>query len=247
MSGPELLLFSSVFLACLVEGVEAVTIVIAAGISRDWRSSLIGAGVGGLVLAAVIAVLGPALTAIPLGVLRALVGSLLLVFGLQWLRKAVLRAAGIKALHDEDEIFAQEMTAASDAGPVQAGIDHYAFVLSFKAVVLEGLEVAFIALTFGSNQHNIGLAALAAAAAVIVVVGFAIAVRGPLSRVPENTIKFAVGVLLTAFGMFWGAEGAGVDWPGGEAILLALIAGVLIASFALVAAARRATGYEVTA
>jgi uncharacterized membrane protein len=203
MSGPELLLFSSVFLACLVEGAEAVTVVLAAGITRGWRSAMIGIAAGCGVLVVVIALLGPALTTIPLGVLRALVGSLLLIFGLQWLRKAILRASGLKALHDEDSIFAEELASARKAGHVDAGIDHYGFLLSFKAIVPEGLEVAFIAVTFGSNQDNIPLAAVAA---VIVVVAVAVAVRAPLSRVPENTIKFAVGALLTSFGLFWAAE-----------------------------------------
>jgi uncharacterized membrane protein len=247
MSGPELLLFSSVFLACLVEGVEAVTVVLAAGITRGWRSAMIGTAAGCGVLVVVIALLGPALTTIPLGVLRALVGSLLLIFGLQWLRKAILRASGLKALHDEDSIFAEELASAREAGHVDAGIDHYGFLLSFKAVVLEGLEVAFIAVTFGSNQDNIPLAAVAAVSAVIVVVALAVAVRAPLSRVPENTIKFAVGALLTSFGLFWAAEGAGVDWPGGEASLLAILAGVIATSFAMVIAARRSTGHELAA
>ena len=247
MSGAELLLFSSVFLACLVEGVEAVTVVLAAGITRGWRSALTGTGAGVLVLVVMIAALGPALTAIPLGVLRALVGSLLLIFGLQWLRKAILRASGIKALHDEDSIFAEELASAREAGQVDQGIDRYGFLLSFKAVVLEGLEVAFIAVTFGSNQDNIPLAALAAVTAVIVVVAMGIAVRAPLSRVPENTIKFAVGAMLTSFGLFWAAEGAGVDWPGGEASLLAILGTVAAASCGMVLATRRSARAEVAA
>lgn len=245
MRGPELLLFTSVFLACAVEGVEAVTVVLAAGITRGWRSALVGAATATIVLAVVIAVLGPALTQVPLDVLRALVGTLLLVFGLQWLRKAVLRAAGLKASHDEDAIFTEELAAARAAGSIDPRLDHYGFLLSFKAVLLEGLEVAFIAITFGSNQHDVPLAALAAGTAVVVVVGIAVVVRAPLSRVPENTIKFAVGVLLTAFGTFWAAEGAGVAWPGGEASLPVLLAVVLLTSLALVAWVRGPAGTEV--
>src|SRR5262249_28030004 len=161
--------------------------------------------------AVVVAALGPALIAIPLSALRLVVGGLLLVFGLQWLRKAVLRASGHKALHDEDAIYATELAAARSAPRRSRWIvtDWYAFTLSFKGVTLEGLEVAFIALTFGSNQNDIPLAAIAAVAAVLVVAGTGLAVRAPLARVPENTMKFVVGVMLTAFGIFWGSEGAG--------------------------------------
>ena len=148
--------------------------------------------------------------------LRLVVGGLLLVFGLQWLRKAVLRAAGLKALHDETAAFAAETAAARTADERSvAGIDGYAFLMSFKGVLLEGLEVAVIVLTFGANQHKIGLAAAAAGVAVALVVLAGIAVRAPLARVPENAMKFAVGVMLSSFGMFWGAEGAGASWPGG--------------------------------
>ncbi|HZU72060.1 MAG TPA: hypothetical protein VE990_04745 [Acidimicrobiales bacterium] len=218
-------LFIAVFLACAVEAVEATTIVLAAGTARDWRSALLGLGAGLLLLAAVVAALGPALTAIPLQSLRLVVGALLLVFGLQWLRKAILRASGRKALHDEDAIFATELAAARAAASHRVGYvpDWYAFTLSFKGVMLEGLEVAFIALTFGSNQKNIPLAAVAAVAAVVVVGVAGVAVRAPMARVPENTMKFVVGVMLTSFGTFWAAEGAGAHWPGSDAALLALV------------------------
>ncbi|HET6794493.1 MAG TPA: hypothetical protein VFH45_08635, partial [Acidimicrobiales bacterium] len=176
-------LFVAVFLACAVEAVEATTIVLAAGTARDWRSALTGLFSGLLVLGVVVAALGPALTAIPLRGLRLVVGGLLLVFGLQWLRKAVLRASGNKALHDEEAIFAEELSAARSAERRRVGSvpDWYAFTLSFKGVVLEGLEVAFIALTFGSNQKNIPLAAVAAVAAVVVVGAVGFAVRAPLA------------------------------------------------------------------
>ncbi len=235
----DLLLFAAVFAACLVEGVEAVTIVLAAGLTRGWRSALAGVAVAVVVLAAVVAALGPALTALPLDVLRLVVGGLLLVFGLQWLRKAILRASGFKALHDEEAIFAAELAAAREAGREPRAIDGYGFTVSFKGVLLEGLEVAFIVVTFGSNQHNVGLAALAACAAVVAVVVAGVVVRAPLSRVPENTLKYGVGVMLTSFGMLWGAEGAGADWPAGDAAILALIAFTLLVSLALVAVLRR--------
>jgi len=235
----DVLLFAAVFLASLVEGVEAVTIVLAAGLTRGWRSALTGAGAAVVALAVVVAALGPALTALPIDVLRLIVGGLLLVFGLQWLRKAILRAGGFKPLHDEDAIFAAQLAEAREAGREPRGIDAYAFTVSFKGVLLEGLEVAFIVVTFGSNQHNVALAALAAAVAVVVVVVAGVAVRAPLSRVPENTLKYGVGVMLTSFGMFWGAEGAGADWPAGDAAILALIAFMLLLSLALVAVLRR--------
>src|SRR5206468_152149 len=157
---------------------------------------------------------GPALTAIPLGGLRLLVGGLLLLFGLQWLRKAILRASGYKALHDEEQIFAEESVRARAAGmQLWHGIDPYAFTLSFKGVLLEGLEVAFIVLTVGSSQRNVPLAAAAAALAFVLVALLGLLVRAPLSRIPENTLKFGVGLMLTSFGTFWGTEGAGASWP----------------------------------
>jgi uncharacterized membrane protein len=234
-------LFVAVFLACMVEAVEATTIVLAAGTGRDWASAVRGLLSAIVLLAVVVAVLGPAVSALPLSALRLFVGGLLLVFGLQWLRKAVLRASGYKALHDEDQIFRAELEAARAAAGVRrwAVPDWYAFTLSFKGVVLEGLEVVFIALTFGSNQHDVPLAALAAVAAVLVVAGAALAVRAPLARVPENTMKFAVGVMLTAFGTFWGAEGAGARWPGSDAALLVLVPAVAVLAAALSVVVRR--------
>ena len=241
MSAAEFGLALSVFLACTVEAVEALTIVLAVGTVRGWRSSLYGVGAATLVLAVLIAALGPALSAIPIGVLRVIVGGLLLVFGLQWLRKAILRAAGLKALHDELGNFAEETERARAVGAVGAreSFDGYAFTVSMKAVLLEGLEVVFIVLTFGANQHRVGLAAVAAAVAVVLVVAVGFAVRAPLARVPENAMKFAVGVMLTSFGMFWSAEGAGAHWPGGDAALLVIIPLLALASLAMVATLRR--------
>jgi uncharacterized membrane protein len=235
----DLLLFLAVFGACAVEGVEAVTIVLAAGLARGWRSALVGVGAALALLAVIVALLGPAVSALPIDALRLVVGGLLLVFGLQWLRKAILRSSGYKPLHDEDAIFAEELAAARAAGREPTAIDPYGFTLSFKGVLLEGLEVAFIAVTFGANQHNVPLAAVAAVAAVAVVAIAGAAARRPLSRVPENAIKYGVGVMLTSFGMFWGAEGAGAEWPGGDAALLVLIPLTLAASWGLVAALKR--------
>jgi uncharacterized membrane protein len=228
-------LVCSAFLASAVEMVEALTIVLAAGLARGWRSSLTGTGAAVVALAAIVAALGPALTVIPLDTLRLVVGAFLLVFGLQWLRKAILRASGLKALHDEDAIFARELATARAAGRRErAGVDAYGFTLAFKGVLLEGLEVAFIVLTFGSTQGSIPLAAVGAAAAVVLVAVTGIAVHAPLARVPENAMKFAVGVMLTTFGIFWSAEGAGAHWPGGDASLPGVLAFVCVASFAFV-------------
>ena len=233
-------LFLAVFLACSVEAVEAVTIVLAAGTARDWRSALSGSLAALAALAVIVAALGPALTVLPLTALRLVVGGLLLVFGLQWLRKAILRASGYKALHDEDEIFARELAEARTAqSDLRAGIDWYGFTLAFKGVLLEGLEVAFIVVTFGSTQGNIGLAAVGAGAALVLVVIVGVLVRAPLSRVPENTLKFAVGVMLTTFGIFWSAEGAGAHWPGDDASLPGVLAFVILLSFAAVVTLRR--------
>ena len=218
-------LILTVFVACAVEAVEALTIVLAVGLTREWKSTFWGIGVALAVLAVVTAAIGPALTYVPLSSLRLVVGALLAIFGLQWLRKAVLRAAGYKALHDEASAFAREVAAAK-AAPVEAkrGVrDWYAFTLSFKGVLLEGLEVVFIVLTFGANQKNVGAAAIGAAAAVVLVALTGIAVKAPLAKVPENWMKFAVGIMLTSFGTFWGAEGAGVAWPGNDAALLVLV------------------------
>jgi len=239
MTGTEVGLVASVFIACSVEAVEALTIVLAVGATRSWRSAMIGVGVALLALAAVTAALGPALTALPINVLRVVVGGLLLIFGVQWLRKAILRASGLKALHDEEAAFTQETEAARAAGTVADDFDGYSFLISFKGSFLEGLEVVFIALTFGSNQKDVPLAAGAALAAVLVVVLVGAAVRAPLARVPENTLKFVVGVMLTSFGTFWAGEGAHAHWPGGDGALLAVIPGVALFSLATVALLKR--------
>jgi uncharacterized membrane protein len=228
------------FLASAVEMVEALTIVLGVGIVRGWRSTLIGVGAASVVLAVLVAALGPALGHIPIGTLRLVVGALLLAFGLQWLRKAILRSSGYKDLHDEDEAFRQEREQAAAAGNVQrAGLDWYSFTVAFKGVLLEGLEVVFIVIAFGSAEGHLGLAAAGAVAALVVVLVAGFLAKGPLSRVPENTIKFAVGLLLTSFGCFWAAEGAGVDWPGDELSLLGVIAFFVVVSIVLVRVLRR--------
>ena len=210
------------------------------GVTRGWRAALAGTIAASAVLAVIVAALGPTLTVIPIEVLRLVVGALLLVFGLQWLRKAILRASGWRALRDEDSVFEREAAAGRTAASEEhAGLDWYGFTVSFKGVLLEGLEVAFIVLTFGSTQGSIPLAIAGAAAAVVLVVIAGIVVRGPLSRVPENTLAFAVGVMLTTFGTFWGAEGAGVDWPGGDASLPLVLAFVVLLSLGYVSALRR--------
>jgi uncharacterized membrane protein len=236
----DVILFITAFFASAVEAVEALTIVLAVGVVRGWRSTLVGVGAATIVLAAIVAALGPALRHIPIGTLRFIVGALLLAFGLQWLRKAILRASGYKPLHDEGAAFAREREQAGAAAPAATSrMDWYSFTVAFKGVLLEGLEVTFIVVTFGSTQGRVGLAAAAAAAAVVLVVAVGLVVRGPLERVPENSLKFVVGVLLTSFGIFWGGEGAGVAWPGGDVAILEIIAFLALVSFALTRQLRR--------
>jgi uncharacterized membrane protein len=235
----NLLLFLATFLASAVEAVEALTIVLAVGTVRGWRSTMFGVGAAAVVLGAIVAALGPALSVIPITTLRLVVGALLLSFGLQWLRKAVLRAGGYKPLHDEAAAFASGRAEAGSAVASTGRVDWYSFTVSFKGVLLEGLEVAFIVIGFGSTQSRLGLAVGAAAAAVVLVVVLGIVIHGPLQRVPENTLKFVVGVLLTTFGIFWGGEGAGVEWPGGDAAILAVAGLVGLVSVLLTRELRR--------
>jgi uncharacterized membrane protein len=233
-------LVASAFIASAVEFVEALTIVLAAGLTRGWRSSLTGLAAATVALAAIVAALGPALKLIPIDALRLVVGALLLAFGLQWLRKAILRASGYKPLHDEAAIFAREAEEARSAtSDVRAGLDWYGFTLAFKGVLLEGLEVAFIVVTFGSTQGSIGLAALGAGIALVLVATIGVLVRAPLSRVPENTMKFTVGVMLTTFGIFWATEGVGAHWPGDDASLPGVLAFVVLLSSGAVGLLRR--------
>ena len=235
--GANSALFLSVFLACAVEAVEATTIVLAAGTARDWKSALRGMWSGLFVLAIIIAAVGPSISKLPVNSLRLVVGTLLLVFGLQWVRKAILRASGFKALHDEEKIFQEEIAAARMAkeGKRFGVPDWYSFTISFKGVLLEGLEVAFIVLTFGTIQHKVGLASIAALAAVVIVAIAGILLKKPLARVPENSMKFVVGIMLSSFGIFWGAEGAGAIWPHADASLLGIIPFMALVSYLLVA------------
>lgn len=239
------------FLASLVEFVEALTIVLAVGITRGWRSALTGAAGAVALLALVVAAFGPMLVRFPVGVLQIVVGSLLILFGTRWLRKAVLRAAGVVPTHDEEKIYAEETSALRGLDPAaRHGIDWIGFVTSFKAVTLEGLEVAFIVIAVGSASHFMLPASLGAAAAGAIVIASGVAIHKPLSRVPENGLKFSVGVLLSAFGTFWAGEGLGLDWPGKDFAIAALVvvyalaasAGVLMARSALRRANAAQTG-----
>ena len=233
MSWSQLGLVASTFLASAVEFVEAFTIVLAMGVTRGWRSALTGTITALVVLAAITLLAGYALIEwFPESLLQFVVGTLLLIFGLQWLRKAILRSSGFKALHDEDETFRQETEAAKRAGTERRfGLDWFAFVVSFKGVLLEGLEIVFIVITFGLNADNMPLSITGAALGGLVVLTAGILLHRPLSRVPENTIKFAVGLLLATFGTFWAVEGLGVfgdgaeslAWPTGDLALLAIL------------------------
>ena len=235
----SVLLVAAAFLAAAVEMVEALTIVLAVGVTRGWRSAAWGVAAALGALTVIVGALGPAIATLPIDSLRVVVGTILLIFGLQWLRKAILRASGLKALHDEDAIYQAEVDDLRNHSG--RGVrDWYAFTVAFKGVFLEGLEVAFIIVTFGGAQKNVGLAAIGAAAALIVVLIAGVVAHAPLSRVPENTLKFGVGIMLSAFGIFWSAEGAGVSWPGADASLLGVIGFVLAISFGLVALLRHA-------
>jgi uncharacterized membrane protein len=234
------MLMLTAFLASAVEAVEALTVVLAVGVTRGWRSALIGAGTAALALGAVIAAFGPALSWMPIDILRVIVGTLLLVFGLQWLRNAILRAGRYKALRDEEALYRAELATAQAAGTTtRAGMDWYAFTLAFKGVFLEGLEVAFIVLAFGTSQGGVPLAALGAGLALVLVGAIGVLVQRPLSRVPENAMKFAVGVMLATFGTFWSGEGTGMAWPGGDAALLGILVLLTLVSLGLVAVLRR--------
>lgn len=226
------------FLACSVEMVEALTIVLAVGITRGWRTAMAGVGAGFVTLAAVVAALGPALvTLIPLGGLQVVIGTLLLIFGMQWLRKAILRSAGLKAMHDEDDIYRKEVSELRPAVAISDNMDWTGFVVSFKGVFLEGLEVAFIVLTFGANSgatDTWGLSALGALIAFGLVGAVGLTIHRPLSRVPENSIKFSVGLMLMAFGTFWAAEGVGIEWEASDVSLLLILGFYGVLSWAMV-------------
>lgn len=236
-------LVAAVFVACVVEMVEATTIVLAMGFTRGWRSAIAGTLAALVALAAFTVAAGYALaTWLPEAALQLVIGTLLLIFGLQWLRKAVYRSSGRKALHDEDAIYAEEVAAASKAGAASNGIDMFGFMVSFKGVFLEGLEVVFIVLTFGLSADNVPAAVYGAAAAIVLVLIAAILVRKPLSMVPENTLKFGVGLLLTAFGIFWSIEGLGIfrtghhslEFPGADFAILYFLAATIALTWTMI-------------
>jgi uncharacterized membrane protein len=212
------------FLASLVEAVEALTIILAVGVTRQWRSTLYGAFTGLAVLTVTIAIFGSAIVLfVPLNALRIVIGGLLLIYGLQWTTKAILRASGAKAKHDEALIYATEVKRLREEAPVPAtGLDGISFAVAFKGVLLEGLEVAFIVITFGSNAGRLDAAALGAVLAVILVLIVGVFVHRPLSRVPENGLKYVVGIMLITFGTFWAGEGIGINWPASDLTLIVL-------------------------
>ena len=233
------------FLASLVEVVEAFTIVLAVGTTRGWRPALQGSLAGLAVLALLVAILGPTLERVPLNWLQLAIGVLLLLFGMRWLRKAILRTAGVIALHDETAAFAAERAELGGAAPRGRGaIDWLAATAAFKAVVLEGLEVVFIVIAVGAGRGLLVPASLGAVAACALVLAIGVAVHRPLAQVPENSLKFAVGVLLSAFGMFWTGEGLGIDWPGGDLVIVAFIAIFLVVGLLSVAAAKMIASEE---
>jgi len=241
---PSLTVALAAFLASMVEFVEALTIVLAVGTVRGWRPALMGAGAGALLLVALVAVFGPLLSSVPITWLQLVVGILLLLFGMRWLRKAVLRSAGIIAMHDEAAIFDKETKSLQGSGAPIGKWDPIALITSFKAVVLEGLEVIFIVIAVGSAGDTLVPAAVGASAALLLVIIVGLVVHRPLARVPENTLKFTVGVLLSGFGVFWIGEGVGMPWPGADLAIIGLIGGFLVAALLAVQIAKRPTVSE---
>jgi uncharacterized membrane protein len=229
------------FLASLVEFVEALTVVLAIGTVRGWRPALTGTALALSVLLLLVAILGPALGRIPLDLVQLVVGTLLLLFGMRWLRKAILRAAGVIALHDEEAAFATETQNMRRYRNYSAGLDRVAVAAAFKIVMLEGIEVVFIVIAIGAAGQMLLPASVGAIAALVIVIILGFLVHRPLARIPENTLKFAVGVLLSAFGTFWVGEGIGVIWPGGDGALLVLIVVFLGMALLLVPVARGRT------
>jgi uncharacterized membrane protein len=232
-SSTTFVLVLTVFGASAVEMVEALTLVVAAGVSRGWRSALEGAAAAVAVLTLLVVVVGlPLIRYVPIDVMRVVVGVLLLVLGLSWLRKSILRSSGHKALHDEDAIYeATSVELGSIDGAHHAGRDAAGFIVAFKGVFLEGMEVVLIVVSLGASQHRLGVAALAAGAALVVVAAVGVIVAKQLSQVPENAIKLVVGILLTSFGLFWVGEGTGVRWPGGDLFMFALIGLMAVVTF----------------
>ena len=238
-------LLLATFVASFVEAVEATTIIMAMGFTRSWRSTWAGVGTALSALAVVTAIFGYALTSwLPEAALQLAIGGLLLVFGLQWLRKAILRASHRKSIHDEERIFREQREAARSLGDRPDGFDTFSFMVALKGTFLEGMEVVFIVITFGLNAHRVPLAVLGAVAAVIVVATLAVSLRRPLAMIPENTMKYGVGLLLASFGTFWAVEGLGVfrsgqdslAWPGSDAAILVLLVVWFLVSRVFIAA-----------
>ncbi len=235
--GPAL---TATFLASLVEAVEALTIVLAVATVRGWKPAGLGAIAGLLVLTLIVVLLGPLLNYVPLHLLQLTIGILLLLFGMRWLRKAILRSAGIIALHDETKLFAAETAELREQERLQEQkLDWIAGIASFKAVLLEGLEVVFIVIALSAGGDLLFPSALGAIAACVLVAILGFVVRGPLARVPENTLKFAVGIMLSAFGIFWTGEGLGVDWPGADFAIVVFAALFLLVAVTAVAMVKR--------
>lgn len=231
-AGPSIL---AAFMASMVEFVEALTIVLAIGVVRGWRSALLGTAASLAALTLLVVALGPALARIPLPVAQLVVGTMLLLFGLRWLRKAVLRAAGILPLHDEAQAFARETEALRRQGrPSGRAIDAVAFATAFKIVMLEGIEVVFIVIAIGASGRMILPASIGAGLALLFVVALGFWLHRPLAKVPENALKFGVGVMLAAFGTFWVGEGINVSWPGEDWAILALIGAFLVGALGMV-------------
>jgi Ca2+/H+ antiporter, TMEM165/GDT1 family len=231
-AGPAI---SAAFLASLVEAAEAVTIVLAVATVRGWRSAGTGALAGLVALALIVVMLGPLLERTPLRGLQFVIGVLLLLFGMRWLRKSILRAAGVIPLHDEEIAFERETARLRNEAVGLRRLDWVAALASFKAVLLEGLEVVFIVLAVGAGRGLVGAASLGAMTACALIVGIGLAVRRPLARLPENTLKFTVGIFLSAFGVFWTGEGLGVPWPGRDLALLGIAALFLLFALGAVA------------
>ena len=231
------------FLASLVEFIEALTIVLAVGAVRDWRSAIGGSVLALAVLLGLVAVLGPALTRIPLDLVQLGLGTLLLMFGMRWLRKAILRAAGVIPLHDEEAAYAKQTTSLKALGGLAQGWDRLAVSAAFKITMIEGIEVVFIVVAVGAAGGGLLLpASLGAVAALLLVIALGLVLHKPVAMIPENTLKFAVGVLLCAFGTFWVGEGMGLAWPGQDWSILGLNCGFLLAALIAVPLCRLRTG-----
>jgi uncharacterized membrane protein len=231
---------TAAFLASLVEAVEALTIVLAVATVRGWRPASLGALAGLAVLALIVVALGPLLGHLSLRLLQFVIGVLLLLFGMRWLRKAILRSAGVIPLHDEATAFATETAELREqARRNEARLDWIAALTTFKAVLLEGLEVVFIVIALGAGRGMLVAASAGAVAACLAVALVGLIVHRPLARVPENTLKFVVGIMLSAFGVFWTGEGLGVAWPGSDLAIVGFAAIFLAVSAAAVALARR--------